>query len=251
MKLTFPWLSDDYVSDWARTVQPGAGKDRGAMVLPEVGDEVLVVLRAGRHPPARTCSAACTTASTPRRTGGIDLIDGGSGAVNRRSLVSRRGPPDRPARRGRPDRGHHAGHHRTTSCSSRWTRSTPRSPCTATARSLIEGKGIIIDSASSELELKGGQISIKATNGVKVDGGSGAVDGQASGQLAEGSTPSSRAAARPRSRAARRDSVIGSHGQDQLIDGRQTVHGVRMHRHRTRARVPAMHRPIAAGCPTC
>ena len=51
VKLTFPWLSDTYVSDWARTVQPGAGKDRGAMVLPEVGDEVLV-LRAGRHPPA-------------------------------------------------------------------------------------------------------------------------------------------------------------------------------------------------------
>ena len=32
VKLTYPWLSDDYVSDWARTVQPGAGKDRGAMV---------------------------------------------------------------------------------------------------------------------------------------------------------------------------------------------------------------------------
>ena len=44
---TFPWLSDDYVSDWARTVQPGAGKDRGAMVLPEVGDEVLVAFEQG------------------------------------------------------------------------------------------------------------------------------------------------------------------------------------------------------------
>ncbi len=47
MKLTFPWLSDSYVSDWARTVQPGAGKDRGAMVLPEVGDEVLVLFEQG------------------------------------------------------------------------------------------------------------------------------------------------------------------------------------------------------------
>ena len=27
VKVTFPWLSDDYVSDWARTAQPGAGKD--------------------------------------------------------------------------------------------------------------------------------------------------------------------------------------------------------------------------------
>jgi phage protein D len=32
--LMFPWLSDDYVSSWARTVHAGAGKDRGAMVLP-------------------------------------------------------------------------------------------------------------------------------------------------------------------------------------------------------------------------
>ncbi len=30
MKLTFPWLSDDYVSDWARTVQPGAGSTAAA-----------------------------------------------------------------------------------------------------------------------------------------------------------------------------------------------------------------------------
>lgn len=42
VKLTFPWLSDTYVSDWARTVQFGAGKDRGATIVPEVGDEVLV-----------------------------------------------------------------------------------------------------------------------------------------------------------------------------------------------------------------
>ena len=41
MRLTFPWLSADYVSDWARTVHAGAGLDRGCQVLPEVGDEVV------------------------------------------------------------------------------------------------------------------------------------------------------------------------------------------------------------------
>ena len=42
---------------------------------------------------------------------------------------------------------------------------------------LIEGKGgIVIDSASAKLELKGGEVSITATSGVKIDGGSGAVD---------------------------------------------------------------------------
>jgi len=47
VKLTFPWLSDDYVSDWARTLHSGAGKDRGFQVLPEVGDEVLVAFEHG------------------------------------------------------------------------------------------------------------------------------------------------------------------------------------------------------------
>ena len=34
---------------------------------------------------------------------------------------------------------------------------------------------VAFDSASSDMELKGGQISLKATNGVTVDGGGGAV----------------------------------------------------------------------------
>lgn len=42
VKVTLPWLSPDYVSDWAPVVQFGAGKRSGAMFLPEVGDEVLV-----------------------------------------------------------------------------------------------------------------------------------------------------------------------------------------------------------------
>ena len=47
VKLSFPWLSDDYVTDWARTLHPGAGNSRGFTVLPEVGDEVLVAFEQG------------------------------------------------------------------------------------------------------------------------------------------------------------------------------------------------------------
>jgi uncharacterized protein involved in type VI secretion and phage assembly len=47
VKLKFPSLDDAYESDWARVVQPGAGPDRGLVVLPEVNDEVLVVFEAG------------------------------------------------------------------------------------------------------------------------------------------------------------------------------------------------------------
>ena len=91
MKLTFPWLSDDYVSDWARTVQPGAGKDRGAMVLPEVGDEVLVAFEQGDIRRPYVLGGLYNGIDTPDRPAPIDDVDGGSGAVNRRSMVSRRG----------------------------------------------------------------------------------------------------------------------------------------------------------------
>jgi phage protein D len=42
VKVTLPWLSPRFESDWASVVQFGAGRRSGAMFLPEVGDEVLV-----------------------------------------------------------------------------------------------------------------------------------------------------------------------------------------------------------------
>lgn len=47
VKLKFPWLADDYESDWARTVHPGAANDRGFLVMPERDDEVLVMFEHG------------------------------------------------------------------------------------------------------------------------------------------------------------------------------------------------------------
>lgn len=45
--LRFPWLGDDYVSDWARVVMLGAGPSRGSVWLPENDDEVLVAFEQG------------------------------------------------------------------------------------------------------------------------------------------------------------------------------------------------------------
>ena len=134
VKLTFPWLSDDYVSDWARTVQPGAGKDRGGTVLPEVGDEVLVAFEQGdfRRPYVlgglyNGVDTLPSRADRPdrRRLGcGQPAVDGLPATATGSTCWTRTARPR--ASRWPP---------RTTSCSSSSTTSAPRSPCTPTARS--------------------------------------------------------------------------------------------------------------------
>jgi uncharacterized protein involved in type VI secretion and phage assembly len=47
VKVRFPWLDDDNESAWARVAAPGAGKDRGLQIMPEVNDEVLVAFEHG------------------------------------------------------------------------------------------------------------------------------------------------------------------------------------------------------------
>jgi len=183
VKLTFPWLSDTYVSDWARTVQPGAGKDRGAMVLPEVGDEVLVGFEQGDIRRPYVLGGLYNGVDTPP-TGGVKLIDGSSGAVNRRSMVSRRGH--------RIDLIDEDGRTEGITLSTTGDKLQLVMDSVATkitvhsdGKVLIEGKGgVVIDSASSKLELKGGEVTITSTSGVKIDGGSGSVNVTAGGELA-------------------------------------------------------------------
>ncbi len=188
VKLTFPWLSDTYVSDWARTVQPGAGKDRGALVLPEVGDEVLVLFEQGDIRRPYVLGGLYNGVDTAPK-GKPGLIDGSSGAVNRRSFVSRRGHRiDLIDEDGRTEgiTLSTTGDKLLLKMDSVDTKITLHSD----GKILIEGKsGIVIDSASSKLELKGGEVSVTATNGVKIDGGGGGVDVQTNGQLSlKGST---------------------------------------------------------------
>ena len=182
VKLTFPWLSDSYVSDWARTVQPGAGKNRGAMVLPEVGDEVLVIFEQGDIRRPYVLGGLYNGIDTPP-TGGPKLIDGSSGAINRRSMVSRRGH--------RIDLIDEDGRTEGITLSSTGDKLQLKMDSVDTkitlhsdGKILIEGKGgIVIDSASAKLELKGSEVSIAGTSGVKIDGGSGSVDVSTSGPL--------------------------------------------------------------------
>ncbi|WP_448002680.1 VgrG-related protein [Agromyces bauzanensis] len=88
VRLTFPFLSDDYVSGWARVVQPGAGAERGAVVLPEVGDEVLVAFEAGRFDRPVVLGGLYNGKDVPQG-GWSSFVE--SGSVVRRSFTSRTG----------------------------------------------------------------------------------------------------------------------------------------------------------------
>jgi uncharacterized protein involved in type VI secretion and phage assembly len=87
VKLKFPWLSDDYESDWARLVAPGAGKTRGVSFIPEVNDEVLVAFERGDVRSPFVLGGVWSSANTPPQ--GSDLVKGG--AVDARVLQARGG----------------------------------------------------------------------------------------------------------------------------------------------------------------
>ncbi len=182
VKLTFPWLSDDYVSDWARTVHAGAGKDRGFYVLPEVGDEVLVAFEQGDIRRPYVVGGLFNGVDTPK-AGPIDDVDGGSGAINRRSVVSRRGHRidllDQDGRKEGIALATGDGKH-TFTLDATGSSVTLHSDGSVT----IEAKnGVTVDAGSSSLKLTGGDVSITATTGLTLDGGP-SVKVNASGQVA-------------------------------------------------------------------
>ncbi|HEY1480386.1 MAG TPA: VgrG-related protein [Gaiellales bacterium] len=87
VKLKFPWLADDYESDWARMVAPGAGGDRGIVFLPEPNDEVLVAFERGDVRSPFVLGALWNANSKPPRA---DALNSG-GAVAQRVIQSRAG----------------------------------------------------------------------------------------------------------------------------------------------------------------
>jgi len=89
VKLKFPWLSDTYESDWSRTAHPGAGKDRGQVILPEVNDEVLVAFEHGDTRRPYVIGGLYNGLDKPKLGNG--LIDGSTGAVKRRGFISKKG----------------------------------------------------------------------------------------------------------------------------------------------------------------
>ena len=48
IRVHFPWLDDDHLTDWVRIATPMSGNDRGVCFMPELEDEALVAFEHGR-----------------------------------------------------------------------------------------------------------------------------------------------------------------------------------------------------------
>jgi phage protein D len=174
VRLTFPWLDDEFVSDWARTVQPGAGDRRGALVVPEVGDEVLVAFEHGSFQRPYVIGGLYNGVDKPD-PGDVDLIDANSGAVNRRAFVSRTGHTVEAVEKSGGPTGVRirTGDGRLRiELDQQDTKITVHSDGTVTVEAT---KGVTVDAGTGTLKLTGQDVDISAKSGVKLDGGAGAV----------------------------------------------------------------------------
>lgn len=88
VKLKFPWLSDDYESDWARVAHPGAGPERGLFLVPEVDDEVLVMFERGDMRRPYVLGGLYNGLDAPPSS---SYCDGSDGAIKVRSWKSTNG----------------------------------------------------------------------------------------------------------------------------------------------------------------
>ena len=87
VKLKFPWLDDNYESDWARITQLGAGPNSGALWIPEKDDEVLVAFEFGDIRRPYVVGSLYNGQDKPDL--GSGLFD--NGKVKRRGFISRAG----------------------------------------------------------------------------------------------------------------------------------------------------------------
>ncbi len=87
VKLKLPRLSDSFETDWVRMAQPGAGNQRGAVLMPEVNDEVLVAFEQGDIRSPFVVGMLYNGQDKPNL--GSGLFD--YGKVKRRGFISKKG----------------------------------------------------------------------------------------------------------------------------------------------------------------
>ncbi|AXG76727.1 VgrG-related protein [Streptomyces paludis] len=193
VKVRFPWLSDEYASDWARTAQSG-GTGGGDAFIPEVGDEVLVGfeqghldrpyvlagLYNGQDKPSQGGGPVDTGASGSAPGGG-ELVDPTTGAVNRRAFASRSGNQLELLDAANGPQGV-----RLVTGDGKLKIDLDRRGTTVVIHSdgsveieagqqvsITAGRGVTLDAGQGVLELSGDSVKLTARTGVQVDGGTG------------------------------------------------------------------------------
>lgn len=202
VKVKFPVLSDNYESWWARTVQAGAGASRGAIVLPEVGDEVLVAFGHGSFQQPFVLGGLYNGKDKPDKAW-ADHIGSTDGAVQRRAFVSRTGmlvefleSPDGE----QLTVSTHGGKQKISLVQKpdarieifsegpvNITAKKDASITTSTGEVIIKGKKVTVE-ATSELELKGATVKITGSGSAEMKAPNVKVAGEAAAELSGGAT---------------------------------------------------------------
>jgi uncharacterized protein involved in type VI secretion and phage assembly len=86
IKVTFPWLGDKSETHWARVSAIGAGNERGVLIMPEVGDEVLVAFDHGDPRLPYVIGGLYNGQDKPAVPNAVD-----NGKVVQRAIVARNG----------------------------------------------------------------------------------------------------------------------------------------------------------------
>ncbi|MGX6745204.1 VgrG-related protein [Streptomyces xantholiticus] len=189
VKLAFPWLDGEYVSDWARTADLG-GKGGGGIFGPEVGDEVLVGFEQGRVDHPYVLGGLYNGQDKPSEHD-CALVDSTSGATNRRSLVTRSGNRLELLDAANGPKGVRLATgdgkltlHLDQKATSVTVHSDGKVEITAKEKVTVKAEqGISMDAGTGKLELSGQSVQVKAQTGVDVDGGAGTVRLQTNGQV--------------------------------------------------------------------
>ncbi|MGP3966251.1 VgrG-related protein [Streptomyces sp. 6N223] len=187
VKVRFPWLSDEYASDWARTAQ-ASGTGGGEAFIPEVGDEVLVGFEQGHLDRPYVLAGLFNGQDKPGGGAGgggapgEEAVDPTSGAVNRRALASKGGNKvELLDAAGGPQgvRLRTGDGKLTISLDRNATEIVVSSDGTvrieAAKQVSISGEGVVLDAGGGSLELTGDAVKLTARGGVEVDGGNGSL----------------------------------------------------------------------------
>lgn len=188
VKVRFPALSADYESGWARTLQLGAGKDRGAAWLPEVGDEVLVAFGGAFDEPY--VLGGLYNGKDVAGQGWAAHV-GDDGKVKRRALTSRNGMYVEFVEDGQTDTlaittNDGAQHLTLTQTGQKGVVLVSQGALEVTADQDVTVTGkkhVSVSTNSGDLSLKAVNVTIEATQSLKLSGAQLTAEGKATAEL--------------------------------------------------------------------